>query len=658
MTLLDLDAIKNEIESQAELGSRQGLSIEAFRGDETDLDNVDDSQLSDENDDEDKSNEGQESAEIEEVSDVLKSLENKFRTYYSRILFFAFLTSSSVNSLEDVIQSIDLEENTRIAKNLHLKKSILFLIKNHINIFILRQLDYKIQNINRLAHDEDVEPMKRAEIAIRKFGRISDSEVTTPRDVASDMIALIPNECFENLKNDADSHILDIASKMGEFAVAIVKHCNDLGIAVSDICSKVGSIPTSSIAYEFTRKVYEILGLDVNAIAETFTSYDCLSIKVVDENGTKSNVLDYNKICKILTQKKPLSKIMLTDECCDLLKENDKMIFNAIVGNPPYQEADGGASASSRPIYPFFVDIARKLEPSFISIIIPTRWYAGGKNLGEFRKSMLDDKHIRELHDFLHPEEIFPNTNNRGGVCYFLWDKDYNNMSSSKMKVVTHNGKDEITETYRSMKTRDLDIFIRNSRALSILDKVVPNDSVDVMSNHISPRRPFGLDGNFINTPAFHSSKEGMVEPIKCYGKARTIGYLEKADISSHKEWIDNWKVFMPYANNIGTELSDDNQNTFIGEPNTVCTETFLAVGQVDNLDRAKCSNLSNYLRTKFARFLLSLAKISQHGTSKTYRFVPVVDFSKKWTDQKLYAKFKLTKDEINLIETSIKPML
>ena len=148
-----------------------------------------------------------------------------------------------------------------------------------------------------------------------------------------------------------------------------------------------------------------------------------------------------------------------------------------------------------------------------------------------------------------------------------------------------------------------------------------------------------------------------MSDPIKCYGKAKSVGYIEAQSIPAHAEWVHCWKVFMPYANNIGTELNDDNQNTFIGEPDSVCTETFLAVGQEDNLTEEQCINLSNYLRTKFARFLLSLSKISQHGTSKTYRFVPYLDFSEEWTDEKLYEKYGLTQEEIDLIENSIKPM-
>ncbi len=660
MSLLDMDIIRATIESQAELGSRQGLSVDAYKGAEGDLENPDNdeddsSQEDNSNDSDTSGNDSGSTGYSQNAEDDIRSLENKFRTYYSRILFFAFLTKSFVASLENILTCIDNDDNPRIAKNLNLDKGVLTQIKDNMNIFILRQLDYKIQNINALAHDETVDPMQRASVAIRKFGRISDSEITTPEAVAWDMIGLIPDECFIGLR-ETDARILDIASKMGEFSMAVVRRCNSLGIPISDIKGKILSITTSSVAYEFTRKVYEVLGLDIECIAEQFNSYDLLNVKKINDDGSESDTLNYSKICSTLSRKKTMCEIALSDDSSDL-KEDDKMKFNAVVGNPPYQEADGGASASSRPIYPYFVNISRKLNPTFVSIIIPTKWFAGGKHLDDFRKSMLDDTHIKELHDCLHPEEIFPNTNNRGGICYFLWDRAYDNEANDQIKVVTHNGNGELIESVRPMKTRDLDIFIRNSSALSILDKVVPNENTDVMSNHISPRRPFGLDGNFVKKPEFHSSELGMTEPIKCYGKAKTIGYVEKANIPTHKEWIDKWKVYMPYANNIGTELNDDNQNTFLGEPNSVCTETFLAVGLEDGLTRKQCENLSGYLRTKFARFLLSLSKISQHGTSKTYRFVPVVDFSQEWTDEKLYTKYGLTQAEINLIESSIKPM-
>lgn len=658
MSLLDLDTIKAEIESQAELGSRQGLSVDAHTGEETDYDNPDEEGETPEegnNNPRGQSDDDGNSSDDGTDETDQKSLENKFRTYYSRILFFAFLTKSSVASLEGIIRCIEEGDNQRIAKNLYLDKTILIAIKDHMNVFILRQLDYKVQNINTLAHDETVEPMQRAAVAIRKFGRISDSEITTPESVASAMINLIPENCFNNLAKSTDCRILDIASKMGEFAVAVVKRCNELGVSIDAIKDKMLSVPTSPIAYEFTRKVYEVLGLDLDSIAEHFNSYDLLKVKPIGADGSENNSLDYARINKILSQEKKLSAISLSDDV-DALEEENQMKFSAIVGNPPYQEADGGAGVSSKAIYPYFVDITRKLNPSFASLIIPTRWFTGGKNLDEFRASMLCDTHIKELHDCLHPEEVFPNTNNRGGICYFLWDRNYDNLES-KMKVVTHEGEGVTSEYLRDLRIHDMDIFFRNNKAISILDKVISDDSIPTIKEHMSAAKAFGFRTFFISDPKFRSSTRGLTEPIKCYGRAGKIGYVEKSEVSSHTEWINCWKVFIPESNNIGTELNDDNQNSFVGAPKEICTESFLCVGADLSLNENSAKNLSMYLRTKFARFLLSLAKISQHGTSKTYRFVPLVDFSEEWTDEKLYAKYGLTQDEIDIIESSIKPM-
>ena len=331
------------------------------------------------------------------------------------------------------------------------------------------------------------------------------------------------------------------------------------------------------------------------------------------------------------------------------------MNFDVVVGNPPYQVSDGGAQASARPIYQNFVMASKTLSPSYVTIVMPSRWYAGGKGLDEFRTDMLNDSHIAELHDFLHPEEVFPDTNNRGGVCYFLYNALYDN-GQNLVNVVTHNGNGEVYNARRSMKTGELDIFVRSSQAMAILKKVM-DITTSAMSDNLSPRKPFGLDGNVIKTSVFHNTANGLQNPIKCYGKTGAIGYVEREIITAHTEWIGKWKVFLPYANNIDTELNDDNQNDFVVEPNSACTETFLVAGANLELNHSSANNLCAYLKTKFARFLLSFAKISQHGTVKTYCFVPFQDFSRSWTDTDLYEKYGLTPEEIAFVESAIKPM-
>ena len=203
-----------------------------------------------------------------------------------------------------------------------------------------------------------------------------------------------------------------------------------------------------------------------------------------------------------------------------------------------------------------------------------------------------------------------------------------------------------------------MDIFIRNSQALSILDKVIKaNNELPWFENYISAAKAFGLRTYFIKDSRFHPNSDGLKEPVKCYGRGNSIGFVERDLITSHTQWIDRWKVFIPESNNIGTELNDDNQNAIVGAPGTICTETYLVVGADLNLSKRQATNCANYLKTKFARFLNSLAKVSQHGTSKTFKFVPLQDFSKSWSDKKLYSKYNLEKSEIDFIDSLIKNM-
>jgi hypothetical protein len=346
---------------------------------------------------------------------------------------------------------------------------------------------------------------------------------------------------------------------------------------------------------------------------------------------------------------------------------NDNMKFNAIVGNPPYMEMDGGAKASAKPIYNHFVEIAKKIKPQYISMIMPSRWYSGGKGLDEFRDKMLNDNKISILHDFLNPEQVFPKTNIRGGICYFLWDENYNN-EQSLTKVITHQSNSIPVIAYRSLKTEHSDTFIRHGIAISIIEKVSNTSIFESFARYVSSRKPFGLDGSIVEDMKFHSSKDGLKNPIICFVKAKKNGFMEKSEISTNKEWIDRYKVFAPYANNIGTELSDDNLNSFVGEPDTICNETYLVIGAELKLDRISANNITKYLRTKFLRFLHSLAKASHHATSKTYKFVPLQDFTSSsdinWAkpvadiDHQLYEKYGLTDEEITFIENMIKPMV
>lgn len=335
-SLLDIIEIKNIITMQSELGSKKGLQLEGHTSDNdsNDLDAVNEN--NNDNNTADNEQDGNDNHDTDSRDDGVQSdrqqLENKFRMYYSRLLFYSFLSNDTLKSLDDILDSFVNADNIRIAKNLSLDEEVLRAIRNNINLFILSQLDYKIQNISTLAHDESIEPEERAIRAINKFGKLSESEVPTPLNIAADMLSLLSDDCFKNLLKEKTA-ILDIASKIGEFTISICERIKSLNINLDSIESSILAIPTSTVAYEFTRKIYTVLGLDIDCIATNFTSYDLLEVKVLDAEGNKKDEIDYEKISKILKQNKKLSEINLEDE----LEEGEEMKFEAVVGNPPYQ---------------------------------------------------------------------------------------------------------------------------------------------------------------------------------------------------------------------------------------------------------------------------------------------------------------------------------
>lgn len=642
--LLEIEAIRAVIEQQAEIGSRAGLTIPAAEGEKTDLD-VDEDSDTDGDDDGDSgapdSGAGTPArgGDLDDATD-LHSLSLKLKTYYQRILFFAMLTSNPVASLKDIVEVAKDETNERIALNLGLDPAVLQALLSAFDPFKLNALDYKILNISRLAREESLSPTDRASRALEKFTRISDSEVRTPIWLCRAMVEGIPAQQLRDLVERGEK-ILDVASKSGEFALAFYERLvGELGFDPAVARDAIYSLPTSSIAYEFTRRFYEVLGLDVTHIAYQFTSYDLLAAQ------------DTNELINL-------------EETFEGGRATVK--FGAVVGNPPYQESDGGAQQSARSIYPQFIASAKSLNPEFISFVIPSRWYAGGKGLDDFRASMLADPHMSELHDFPKPETVFPETNNRGGVCYFLRDSNYDAIASGGTRIVTREAQHIEFDDVRPLNTFGLGIFLRDSKGVEIVQRVVSTEGFVCFEEQVSPRKPFGLEGNIVQSSDFHQSRNGLSSPVLCYGKGKSVGYVERSRIRFRTDWIDRWKVLTPYANNIGTELNDDNQNAFVAAPNSVCSETFLVMGTELGLTKESAHNLVAYLKSKFARFLHSKAKVSQHGTKGTYRFVPQVDLSTaspiNWTaasdtlDNQLFDLYGLTEVERAHIRASIKPM-
>lgn len=493
------------------------------------------------------------------------------------------------------------------------------------------------------------------------LANLSNDEVFTPPEVVNKMLDMLPQELFEN----PDTTFLDPACKTGVFLREIAKrlikglewqipdlqerldhifHKQLFGIAITELtsllsrrglyCSKYPNSDFSVTKFDNAEG-----NIRFRRTAHVWRNGKCVWCAAAQSEYDREEGLETHAYELIHTNR---------------LEELFNMRFDVIIGNPPYQLSDGGAQASAKPIYHYFVEQAKKLKPRYLTMIIPARWYAGGKGLDDFRDAMLEDKHITELHDFPNTDDCFPGVNIRGGVCYFLWDRQADN-GKNLVRVVTHDQQTTFTMN-RTLKYQDMDIFLRYGQSLTILEKVMRLAGDAVMAKYVSSRKPFGLSTDFAKTAKFKSAPQRMGYPVPCYGKGKQLGYVEFNDIPNHQEWIGKWKVFTSRANNIGTELNDDNLNAFIGK-NEICTESYIVIGADMGLTEETATNLAAYLRTRFARFCHSLAKASQDATSKTYRFVPVVDFTRVWTDSELYDLYGLTPEEVAFIEATIKPM-
>ncbi len=338
---------------------------------------------------------------------------------------------------------------------------------------------------------------------------------------------------------------------------------------------------------------------------------------------------------------------------CMFFGGNKNMKFDVIIGNPPYQLNDGGGTGSGgTPIYDKFVEQAIALKPKYLSMIIPSRWFSGGKGLKGFRTKMISDIHISLLHDFLEAKQCFPSTSIEGGVCFFLWEREYN----GKCKIITHS-KDTYAESYRYLnENSDIDIFIRDELALDIYYQV-SKKQCESFETLVSARNCFRLGDCEEITSDIPTSNYRI---LGFFGRNRSFKYLKDGiKIPLNDGMAKKWKLFVSKADGAAGQIGNPIPARImgraeIGEPNSVCSETYLVVGPFN--DKKETINAQKYMKTKFFRFMVGIRK-TKNMPRETYKFVPIVDFNEEWTDKKLYDYFELSKKQIDYIEKMIEEL-
>lgn len=318
------------------------------------------------------------------------------------------------------------------------------------------------------------------------------------------------------------------------------------------------------------------------------------------------------------------------------------MQFDVIIGNPPYQLDDGGYGTSAAPIYQLFVEKALDLDPRYAVFVTPSRWMAGGKGLDKYRARMLSDKRMRAIVDYPKLYEGFPGVKIRGGISYFLWDRDYNGPCEVQT-IWDGNPTGPAVARYLDA----YDILVRRNEAVPILEKVRAKKE-PTLDARVSSQKPFGLRTYFHGKP----DSRRLKKPVKLFGSQK-ISWVERSEIPANAPWIDKWKVLITRVQ--GTSAAVETKflsKPIVAEPGTACTESYLVAGVFDT--EIEATNYATYLRTRFARFLVSLRKSTQDAPKNVYAFIPDLPLHIGWTDAMLYKRYGLSKDEIAFIESQV----
>ena len=653
LSVLDITEIRNAINAENEIGSKSGLSVPAHKsGNDGDSDSDDEGQNLNvplpENQDNKSSIEQNISYQtIDEIRQNEISMTKKIQSHYIRILLFAYLTDDKVISLSDIIEKMDMGNNATLAENLGLSKRVLSLLNENINKYVLSDLDYKIQDINNLSLATDMTPAEKAEMAIKRFGKLGDAVVFTPSNICDDMVNLLPDDFIKSLP-EKGGKILDIAAVAGEFAVALHKKMTNLGLNQNFISNVIYSITKSPICYELTKKLYNMLGLNVSNIAKQFFATDM----VTDLKNVKGKT-DYDKIKMLLTQNKPFDEIKLTDK---VFEGEYKVKFDAIVGNPPYQ----GVNHSQ--IYPFFYLIARELSSNYISMIFPTGWQEpkNSNNLRNLNTNIVkQDKQIIRIDN---RQNIFPSVGGAEWVNIIFWKKNYDNGLKGNQLIFT-NGKNAVV---KSLSTT-IDDIAKPKEILNLGSIVQSFSDFKSLQTITSISKPYGLRKDVFARLDYYKLEKMFISrqkdsDIKIYGANGAIRYVPfDYNLPRKTKAFDKYKVLVGSAwGNMAekTGLGGAYANIIIAAPFEICTETYQESGAFDDFETAK--KHAKYLLTKFARALLYVNKISQMST-RSWGAVPIQDYHEEWwnnsienINQHLIEKYGIPDEIANFVEKNI----